>query len=198
MATMSTALAASAEYPVRLEIDHPDGGNRFMILIRWLLVLPHAVIVYVLSSLSSVIIFIAFFAILFTRRYPEGLFKIAVGIQRWSQNMWAYILFHDRYPPFSFDDGEYPPVRYSVDRREQYNRWLPLVKWLLAFPHYLVLSVLYFVAFFVYLWTIVVVLATGKYPEGAFNFLVGVARWGARVTAYVGLMVDEYPPFSLH
>jgi len=197
MATMSTALAASADYPVHLEIDHPEGGNRFMILIRWLLALPHAAIVYVLSSLSSVIILIAFFAILFTRRYPEGLFNIAVGIQRWSQNMWAYVLFHDRYPPFSFEEGQYPPVRYSVDRREEYNRWLPLVKWLLAIPHYIVLSLLYIAAFFVYLWTIIVVLVTGRYPEGAFNFLVGVARWGARVTAYVGLMVDEYPPFSM-
>jgi hypothetical protein len=190
-------MSAAAEYPLRFEVQHPEGGNRFMILIRWLLALPHIAIISVLESLSGILTVIAFFAILFTKRYPDGMFKLAAGIQRWTENTWAYVLFHDRYPPFSFDDGEYPPVRYTVDRREEYSRWLPLIKWLLAIPHYLILFFLYIAAFFAYLWTIVAVLVTGRYPEGAFNFLVGVARWGARVTAYVELMVDEYPPFSL-
>ncbi len=197
MATMPTAVSASAEYPVHLEIDYPEGGNRWMILVRWLLAVPHLAIVNVLGSLANVITFIAFFAILFTRRYPEGLFKLAVGIQRWTQNTWVYVLFHDRYPPFSFDGGQYPPVRYSVERREEYSRWMPLVKWLLAAPHYIILFFLFIGAAFVYLWTWIVVLVTGRYPQGPFNFLVGVARWSARVTAYVGLMVDEYPPFSM-
>src|SRR5262245_59519372 len=132
MATMSAAMSAAGEYPVRLEIEYPEGQNRWMILIRWLLAVPHIAIVYVLGNLSSIVTVIAFFAILFTRRYPEGLFKLQAGIQRWSSNTWAYILFHNRYPPFSFEDGQYPPVQYSVQRQEQYNRWLPLVKWLLA------------------------------------------------------------------
>ncbi len=197
MATMPTAMSASAEYPVHLEIDYPEGGNRWMILVRWLLAVPHLAIVNVLGSLANVITFIAFFAILFTRRYPEGLFKLAVGIQRWTQNTWVYVLFYDRYPPFSFDEGQYPPVRYSVERREEYSRWMPLVKWLLAAPHYIILFFLFIGAVFAYLWTWIVVLVTGRYPQGPFNFLVGVARWSARVTAYVGLMVDEYPSFSM-
>jgi uncharacterized membrane protein HdeD (DUF308 family) len=195
--TMPAAMSASAEYPVHLDVAHPEGENRWMILIRWLLALPHLAIIYVLSSLSSVIMLIAFFAILFTRKYPQGLFKLAAGIQRWTNNTWAYILFHNRYPPFSFDEGQYPPVQYTVQQREQYNRWLPLIKWLLAIPHYIILFFLFIAAFFVYLWTWVVVLVTGNYPQGPFNFLVGVMRWGARVTAYVNLMVDEYPPFSM-
>ncbi|MBX7111456.1 MAG: DUF4389 domain-containing protein [Dehalococcoidia bacterium] len=198
MATMSATMSSeSADYPVHLQVQYPEGGKRWMILVRWLLAIPHLAIIYVFNNVSNVITLIALFAILFTRKYPEGLFKLQLGIQRWSQNVWAYVLFHDQYPPFSFEDGEYPPVRYTVERQEQYARFMPLIKWLLAIPHYLVLIFLIVGAAFAYLWTWVVVLATGRYPQGPFNYLVGVQRWGARVSAYVGLMVDQYPPFSL-
>ncbi|MFN8586048.1 MAG: DUF4389 domain-containing protein [Dehalococcoidia bacterium] len=198
MATMSATMSSeSADYPVHLQVQYPEGGKRWMILVRWLLAIPHLAIIYVFNNVSNVITLIALFAILFTRKYPEGLFKLQLGIQRWSQNVWAYVLFHDQYPPFSFEDGQYPPVRYTVERQEQYARFMPLIKWLLAIPHYLVLIFLIVGAAFAYLWTWVVVLATGRYPQGPFNYLVGVQRWGARVSAYVGLMVDQYPPFSL-
>jgi len=198
MATMSATMSSeSADYPVHLQVQYPEGGKRWMILVRWLLAIPHLIIINVFNNLSSVITLIALFSILFTRKYPEGLFRLQVGIQRWGQNAWAYVFFHDQYPPFSFDDGQYPPVSYTVERREQYARFMPLIKWLLAIPHYLVLIFLVVGAVFAYLWTWVVVLATGRYPQGPFNYLVGVQRWGARVSAYVGLMVDQYPPFSL-
>src|SRR5438445_6273811 len=86
---------APGQYPVRFDVAYPEGGNRWMILVRWLLAVPHLVIIYVLNSLASVITLIAFFAILFTRSYPPGLFKIYAGIQRWTNNTWAYVLFHD-------------------------------------------------------------------------------------------------------
>jgi hypothetical protein len=198
MATMSATMSAeSAGYPVHLEVQYPEGGKRWMILVRWLLAVPHLAIIYVFNNLSNVITLIALVAILFTRKYPEGLFKLQVGIQRWSQNVWAYVLFHNQYPPFSFDDGQYSPVQYNVERQERYARFMPLIKWILAIPHYVVLLFLIVGALFAFIWTWVVVLATGRYPQGPFNYLVGVQRWGARVSAYVGLMVDQYPPFSL-
>lgn len=198
MATMSAAMSSeSAGYPLHLEVQYPEGGSRWMILVRWLLAIPHIAVVYVLNSLSNVITLIALFAILFTTKYPEGLFKLQVGIQRWSQNLWAYILFHNQYPPFSFDDGQYAPVSYGVERQERYARFMPLIKWLLAIPHYIVLAFLFIVGVFVVLWLIAAVLVTGRTPRSAFDYLVGVARWSARVSAYVGLLVDQYPPFSM-
>lgn len=197
MATISTPMSAGTPYPLHLNVQYPEGGSRWKILVRWLLAIPHIAIVYVFNNLSNVITLIALFAILFTRKYPEGLFKLQVGIQRWSQNVWAYVLFHDQYPPFSFDDGQYPPVSYTVERREQYARFMPLIKWLLAVPHYIVLLFLSVGGFFVFLWLLLAVLVTGHYPRSAFDYLVGVARWSARVQSYVGLLVDQYPPFSM-
>ncbi len=108
------------------------------------------------------------------------------------------MLFHDApYPPFSFDAGHYPHLVFDVPPREEFNRWLPLVKWLLAVPHYLVLALLLAVGIFVWLFAAIALLVTGTFPRGAFDYLAGVGRWGARVTAYVYLMVDEYPPFSM-
>ncbi|MGE0135629.1 MAG: DUF4389 domain-containing protein [Dehalococcoidia bacterium] len=198
MATMSATMSSeSADYPVHLQVQSPEGGKRWMILVRWLLAIPHLLITNVLNNLSTVITLLALFAILFTRKYPESLFKLQVGIQRWSLNVWAYVLFHNRYPPFSFDDGQYAPVQYSVQRQEQYARFMPLIKWVLALPHYLALILLAIGAIFVFLWMLIVVLATGRYPQGPVEYLVGVQRWGSRVFAYVGLLVDRYPPFSM-
>ena len=189
--------SSSAEDPVRFEIAFPEQPKRFMILVRWLLAIPHFLIVSILTDLVTLFALFAFFTILFTRRYPEGLFRLAVGFQRWSYNALAYVLFHDRYPPFSIEDGEYPPVSFDVRHRAQHNRWLPLVKWLLAIPHVIIVLLLAFFGIFVVLYMLVAVLITGRYPPGAFDFLVGVGRWNARLDAYIYLMVDEYPPFSM-
>ena len=88
-------------------------------------------------------------------------------------------------------------MSYTVERREQYARFMPLIKWLLAVPHYIVLLFLSVGGFFVFLWLLLAVLVTGHYPRSAFDYLVGVARWSARVQSYVGLLVDQYPPFSM-
>jgi hypothetical protein len=107
------------------------------------------------------------------------------------------VLFLDRYPPFSMDEGAYPAVTFEVDKPEEFNRWLVLVKWLLVLPHALILAVLQFIAYFAGLAMVVAVLVTGRYPRGLFDFLVGVGRWNARVNAYSYFLVDRYPPFSL-
>ncbi|MDA0256834.1 MAG: DUF4389 domain-containing protein [Chloroflexi bacterium] len=185
-------------YPVRFDVEYPEGVSRWMFLVRWILAIPQLFIANLLGQLAQLLAFFAFFTVLFTRRYPKGMFTLAVGCLRWQYNVYAYVLFHDApYPPFSFDADRYPHLAFEVPHREEFNRWLPLVKWLLAVPHYIVVFVLGAVAIPVWLFGVIALLVTGTFPRGAFDFLAGVGRWGARVNAYVYLMVDEYPPFSL-
>ena len=188
---------AIADYPVRFEVLYPEGENRWMILIRWLLVFPHIIVLMFLGLVAGVVGFLAWFAILFTGRYPEGLLNFVVGVNRWSMNASAYQLFHNRYPPFSMQAGAYPPMVYDVVRQERYSRLLIFVKWLLIIPHIIVLYALYLIGSVVYLVLFFAVLITGRYPRGMFDFVVGVGRWAARVNAYSGLLTDRYPPFSL-
>ncbi len=195
---MASDVAGRSEYPVRFEVAYPEETGRWLILARWLLGVPQLLVAELMQSLAQLLAFFAFWVILFTGKYPESLFRLVVGATRWIYNVYCYVLFHDGpYPPFSFDDGVYPHMAYDVQPQEQYNRWLPLVKWLLAIPHFIVLMVLGIVAVVVWLFSAVSVVVTGRFPRGAFDFLVGVGRWGARVNAYLLLQVDRYPPFSL-
>ncbi len=196
---MSTATGTTdaPEYPLRLDVEYPEALNRWLVLVKWLLAIPHMLIVYALLSVASVIHFIAFFAILFTTKYPQSLFDFVVNIYRWQANLYAYVgLMRDEYPPFSWEPGQYP-VTFEIDYPQELNRWLPLVKWLLALPHYVVLFFLGIAAFVVWVIAFFAILFTATYPRGMFDFLVGVLRWSNRVNAYVYLMRDEYPPFSL-
>jgi len=196
MVAMSDSIS---DYPVQFDVTYPGRVSRWKILVRWILAIPQLIVSNILRQFAQLLTVIAFFTILFTKQYPEGIFRLVVGASRWQNNVIAYMLFHDGpYPPFSFDDGACPYLRYDVQRQAQYNRWLPLVKWLLAVPHYVVLAVLVVFGLFVATWAVLVVIVTGTYPQGPFNYLVGVGRWGARVTAYVQLQVDQYPPFSMH
>ena len=196
--TMETAVAGAPDgYPLRFDVEYPERLSRWLILVKWLLAIPHFLILYALMGVANVIIFIAFFAILFTRRFPRGLFDFVVNIYRWNANVSAYVgLLRDEYPPFSWEAGKYP-VTYEVDYPEQLNRWLPLVKWLLALPHYIVLMLLLIVAVLLWIVAWFAILFTGRFPQGIFNFIVGVTRWSYRVNAYVYFLRDDYPPFSL-
>ena len=195
-----TAVAGPAPgggYPLRYDVEYPERLSRLLIFVKWLLAIPHFLILYALGVVVYVIEIIAFFAILFTRKYPRGLFDFAVGVARWNANVGAYVgLLRDEYPPFSWDLGKYP-VTYEVDYPEQLNRWLPLIKWLLAIPHYIVLALLFIVALLFWVIAWFAILFTGRFPRGMFDFIVGTLRWNYRVTAYVVFMRDEYPPFSL-
>jgi len=190
-------VAGASGYPLRYDVEYQEKHSRLLIFVRWLLAIPHFLILYALMGVANVILFIAFFAILFTRRFPRGLFDFVVNIYRWNANVSAYVgLLRDEYPPFSWEAGKYP-VTYEVDYPEQLNRWLPLVKWLLALPHYIVLMLLLIVAVLLWIVAWLAILITGRFPQGIFNFIVGVTRWGYRVNAYVYLLRDDYPPFSL-
>jgi len=190
---------APSSYPIRLDVEYPERLSRWKIFVKWLLALPHLIIVYLLLLVAGVLEFIAFFAVLFTKKWPRGLFDFTVKIYRWTANVTAYsvLLLRDEYPPFSGEPGEYP-VKFEVDYDDNLSRWMIFVKWLLVIPHLIVLAfvliaatVVVFIAFFA-------ILFTGRYPRGMFDFVVGSMQWYLRAQAYAFFfMTDRYPPFSL-
>lgn len=199
MSMEPTAVAAPAPgYPLRFSVEYPERLSRLLIFVKWLLAIPHFIVLYLLALIAYLFVFIAFFAILFTKKYPKGLFDFVVGYYRWNANVGAYTeLLRDEYPPFSWEGGRYP-VTLEVDYPEEMSRWLPLVKWLLAIPHYIALFFVGLIALLLLIIAFFAILFTGRFPRGMFDFIVGAARWNYRVTAYAGLLLtDAYPPFSL-
>ncbi len=191
------AMASAASYPVTFDVQYPQELSRWLIFVKEIVAIPHLIILYLLQIAAGAVRLIAFFAILFTKRYPRELFNFSVGVNRWQSNVMAYVLLmRDEYPPFSWEAGEYP-VSYEVEYPQELSRWMIFVKWLLVIPH---LIVLLFLMIGVYLALIVAwfsILFTKRYPEGLFRFVVGVGRWIQRVNAYANFMRDEYPPFSM-
>jgi len=193
---MTTMAPPSGSYPVRFDVQYSDTLSRLTFL-KWILAIPHYLIIYALNIVFNIISLIAFFAIIFTGAYPRSLFDFAVNTQRWRMNLVGYVLLiRDEYPPFSFEPGLYP-VTFEVDYPTNLARFAPLYKWILAIPHFIIVGILAFIAFFAVFIAGFSVLFTGKYPEGIYKFVVGVQRWSQRVTLYALFMTDEYPPFSL-
>jgi hypothetical protein len=192
-------MPAASDYPVRFDVDYPERLSRWKIFVKWLLAIPHFIIIYLLGIVNGVLIFIAFFAVLFTKKWPRGLFDFSIQIQRWTFNTYVYAigLLRDEYPPFSGDSGAYA-LTLEVEYHEDLSRWQIFLKWLFAIPHLLVLTVLGIVAFFAIVIAFFAILFTGRYPRSFFDFVVGTARWAVRVNAYAfWFMTDRYPPFSL-
>ena len=177
-------------------------------LLKWLLLIPHYIVLGFLAAAFVVAWVIAFFAILFTGRYPRGLFEFNVGVLRWAWRVGFYgyqALGTDRYPPFTLKAGGYP-ADLDVVYPLELSRGLVLVKWwLLAVPHYIILAI-FQTGWYATAPGLIIVLAlcgavamlfTGKYPRDLFELVVGLNRWSYRVAAYVSLMTDRYPPFRL-
>lgn len=193
-------MATVPAYPVSVVGELEEGLNRWLWLVKWFLIIPHAIALYFLWIAFSVLTVIAFFAILFTGRYPRGMFDFNVGVLRWSWRVIYYsysALATDKYPPFSLSTRDYP-ANLEVEYPEQLSRGLVLVKWwLLAIPHYFVVSVFSGLISLLVFIAAVVLLFTGRYPKDIFGLVLGFNRWRLRVTAYATLMRDEYPPFRL-
>ena len=202
VASQPPLTAGAAEHPVMVDLNAPLEVARWRPLVHWLLAIPHFFVMSALNFLTGVLTFIAFFAILFTKKYPEPMFNLVVMAYRYQWRVNSYVLFmRESYPPFEFDavanDPGTDPAVFTIPYPNELNRWLPLVKVLLAIPHFFVLMFLMFGAFFAWIGAFFGVLFTGKYPEGIRGFMVGVVRYQFRVMSYVALLRDEYPPFGI-
>jgi hypothetical protein len=194
--------------PVSVIATLDEPLSRWLWLVKWLLLIPHYVVLAFLWAAFLVVTVIAMVAIVATGRYPRGLFDFNAGVLRWSWRVGFYgcsALATDRYPPFTLARADYP-ADLEIAYPERLSRWKAVLKpWLLAIPHYLALAallggwhrtlpgllgVLVAVA-------AVLLLVRGRYPRDVFSLVVGINRWALRVAAYAGLMRDEYPPFRL-
>lgn len=186
---------AGSDPLLQFDVEFPDRLSRWKIFVKWLFAIPHFIVLSVFGTLVSFIVWIAWFIILFTKRYPESLFDLVMTYMRWTANVNAYVMFQrDEYPPFG--DGPYP-VRLELPRPAELSRWLIFVKWLLVIPNifvYAFVGLAALVAIFIAWWC---VLITATMPRGLFDFITGVNRWGYRINAYTWLMTDKYPPFNL-
>jgi hypothetical protein len=202
-------MAPSQTYPARLDgrLDRPLSA--WLWLVKWVLVIPHAVVLAFLWLAVIVLTLVAGVAILATGTYPRSIFDFNVGVMRWTWRVGFYGLSAfgtDRYPPFSLRPDPRYPAEFAVDYPEHLSRGLVLVKWwLLALPHYLIVAV------FVGGWEsagpgLIALLAViamvinafrHDYPQPVFDFVMGLNRWCFRVLAYAALMRDEYPPFRV-
>jgi Domain of unknown function (DUF4389) len=187
----------SPVYPAQLEISYPQELNRWLPLIKWLLVIPHWFALFFVGIGAFFVLIYAFFAVLFTGRFPRGAFDYLVGTYRWSYRAVTYAyLMTDAYPPFTLADDPNYPVRLEMEYPEHIANWRPLVQWLLAIPYLIVAGILLYVAEIVAFIAIFVILFTAKLPQGMFNLILNPLRWQLRGNAYAGWVVKIYPPFS--
>ncbi|MEU1199512.1 DUF4389 domain-containing protein [Streptomyces sp. NPDC005813] len=204
-------------HPLRVEATLDPRLTRWMWLVKWLLALPHYVVLFFLQIAFLLVSVVAFFSILITGRYPRALFDFNVGVIRWKTRVDYYasvVLGTDEYPPFTLKDVPGYPVHVDLAYPARLSRGLVLVKWLLVIPQFLVIAALAGSGWTTYrylqdtplssgivgllsLIAVVILAFTGTYPRGLFDLLMGLVRWVLRVLVYVFLMTDEYPPFRL-
>jgi Domain of unknown function (DUF4389) len=215
-------MSAVSTQPVSVEGRLDPELSRWLWLVKWLLAIPHFIVLIFLFIAFVVVTIVALFAILFTGRYPRSLFDFNLGVLRWAWRVGFYTydaLGTDRYPPFTLGAAPDYPASLEVRYPEQLSRGLVLVKWwLLAIPHYLLLGVFLGGGWFIWkggwddggpdwsgpglisllvLFAAIALLFTTRYPRGIFDLVMGLNRWVFRVVAYAALMTDVYPPFRL-
>lgn len=203
-------------YPVQFSVDYPEGPrNRLTALVRIILAIPILIIVALVSGYSSsgnltidqatsplvvggVVWSATILMLSFRRKYPRWWFDWNLELQRFSARVGAYLgLMRDEYPSTDEEQSVHLDIPYP-DAGQDLNRFLPLVKWLLAIPHYIILIILGLIAFIITIIAWFAILIIGRYPRVMFDFVVGVSRWGYRVAAYAFLLsTDRYPPFRL-
>ena len=209
-------------YPVQVGARLDEPLSRWLWLVKWLLAIPHYIVLFFLWIAFVVVTVIAFFAILVTGRYPRSLFSFNLGVLRWFWRVGYYTysaLGTDRYPPFSMDEEPDYPATLDIAYPERLSRGLVLVKWwLLAIPQYAIAAVFAGGAAYtatkgagawqtdalsggliglLVCFAAITLLVAGRYPRGLYDFIIGMNRWVLRVIAYAALMTDAYPPFRL-
>lgn len=183
-------------HPVVFDVEYPARLSRVTTFFRLFLVIPQLIVVYLLSIPLAILTFIAWFAILFTGRYPKAFFDFNTGILRWTANVSAYTsLLRDEYPPFSFDAGLYP-LTLDIPYPERQSRFRLFIRFIAIIPNQIILAIVQFASFFTTFIAWWAILFTGTYPRGLHAFAVGVQRWGHRQASYIYLLRDEYPPYS--
>ena len=210
---------SDAPYPARLEIDYPERVSRVKTLFRIILVIPALVVAALVTgglvavetasdigndfiegfAVTGGVLFLAtLLTLLFRRKYPRWWFDWNVEVTRFTTRVGAYLgLLRDEYPSTDEQQTVHLDLDYP-DAEHDLKRWMPLVKWLLAIPHYVALAVLGVGALLTTVIAWFAILFTGRYPRGMFRYVLGVGRWGLRVEAYAFLLItDRYPPFSL-
>jgi len=205
-----TKSRSSAKYPARLDVDYQQRLGRWSTLFRIILIIPIAIIATILvgssgsggvntgAGIAGALFIATLLMILFRQRYPRWWFDFIYALNRFTTRVTIYLFaLTDRYPSTEDEQNVRLELDYPNVKRDL-NRWLPLVKWLLALPHYIVLAFLYVALVFVVVIGWVATVIMGRYPRPLFDFVVGVLRWTLRVYAYAFLLVtDRYPPFSL-
>ena len=211
--------AMQEDFPVRFSVDYPDRDlNRGTTFFRLFTAIPIAIVLGTVSGAvwtyqydpakdvvvatstgaGGLLVFGPLLMILIRQKYPRWWFDWNLNLLRFSNRVGAYLaLMDDRYPSTDEEQSVHLDVAYPDPRRDL-NRWLPLVKWVLAIPHYIVLIFLWIGAIVAVIIAWFAILFTGRYPRGLFDYVEGVIRWGNRITAYaVILTTDRYPPFRL-
>ncbi len=223
--TTASGQSNPAQYPARLQIDYPQKLDRMTTFFRIIWIIPIAIIYALISGAGQTVnntivynqagqivtttrdtagglvnglIFATALMILFRQRYPRWWFDFSRELARFGYRVGAYFaLLTDQYPSTVEEQSVHLEIDYP-DVEKDLNRWMPLFKWFLAIPHYIVLAILAAVAVFAVIIAWFAIVFTGQYPRGLFDFVVGVGRYGLRVEAYAALLVtDQYPPFSL-
>lgn len=183
-------------YPAGLEVTYPAELSRWLPLVKWLLAFPHYIVLAFVVIGAFFVSIYAFFAVLFTGRYPRGAFDYMVGTLRWVYRVAAYVhLMTDAYPPFTLQDDPSYPVRVNVEYPEHVERWRPLVQWLLAWPYLVIAGVLYWLTGLLTIVAFFTVLFTKQIPRGVFELMMPGLRWLVRGNAYAYFTTRQYPPF---
>ena len=197
-------------YPVQFSVDYPEKPlDRLSTFFRLIAFIPIAIVIALVSGqwqdqdtaflvAGGALVFPPLLLILFRQKYPRWWFDWNVALAKFQNRVGAYVLLlRDEYPSTDEEQAVHVEIAYP-DVPNELNRWLPLIKWLLAIPHYIALTFLTIGVVLVVIVAWFAIMITGSYPRGLFNFVVGVMRWALRVAAYAFLLTtDRYPPFSL-
>jgi hypothetical protein len=187
----------SPDYPARFEMTYPTELNRWLPLVKWLLVIPHFFALFFVGIGAFFVLIYGFFAVLFTGRWPRGAFDYLVGTYRWAYRVVVYFhLMTDAYPPFSLADDPSYPARLDIAYPERIDNWRPLVQWLLAIPYLIVAGVLYWLTGLLTIAAFFCVLFTKRIPRELFELMMPGLRWNLRGNAYAYFTTDRYPSWT--